>query len=102
MTTTVAKRKGETVRSACKKRVAKARPQEHEQTERPGAGDKCAREHEIQPSPKDASGRVWRRGPKVLVLTRGDLSRESEKEVSRSHSSEEASVMEVERRAEEP
>ena len=27
---------------------------------RPGAGDECAREHEIQPLPKDASGRVPR------------------------------------------
>jgi len=41
-------------------------------------------------------------GRKFWYLTRGDLFCESGKEVSRSHSSEEAPVMGVERRAEEP
>ena len=56
---------------------------------RPGAGDERAREREIQPSPKDVSGRAWRHGSRVHVLTRGDLARESESGVSRGRSSEE-------------
>ncbi len=53
-------------------------------------GDKRAREREIQPSPKDISGRAWRHDSTVHVLTRGDLASESWQEVSRGHSSEDA------------
>lgn len=40
-------------------------------------GDKRARKREIQPSPKDISGRAWRHESKVHVFTRGDLTGES-------------------------
>lgn len=53
-------------------------------------GDKRARKREIRQSPKDTSGRAWRPGSKVHVLTRGDLAGENRQEVSRSHSSEDA------------
>ncbi len=52
-------------------------------------GDERASEREIQPSPKAISGRAWRPGSKVHVLTRGDLAGESGQEVSSGHSSEE-------------
>ena len=67
MTRIVAKRKVEAARPSGKKRVAKVRLREHEQAERPGAGDKRARERKIQPSSKDAFGRAWRHGLKVLA-----------------------------------
>jgi hypothetical protein len=80
-------------------------------------GDECARNHEIQPLPKDTSSTTpWMEeveqcrsncrelggtGRKFWHLSWGDLRHESAGEVSRGRSSEEVPVMGVERRAEE-
>jgi hypothetical protein len=87
VTRSVVKPKVDAARPSWRKGGAKTRPQEHEQAERLDTGDERAREREIQPSPKDVSGRAWRHGSRVHVLTRGDLARESEPGVSRGRSS---------------
>ena len=87
MTRSVVKPKVDAVRPSWKKGVAKTRPHEQKQAARPELGDEHARKCEIQPSPKDSSGRAWRHGSRVHVLTRGELGRESALAVSRGRSS---------------
>jgi hypothetical protein len=69
---------------------------------RPGAGGKLALNSEAQKSVKTHQVEPDGARGQILHLTWGDLLGESRGEVSRGRSSEEAAVMAVERRAEEP